>query len=152
VKTIVHLLAALIFTVASCSSLAASWISGAAEGVAIQGYDAVAYHTQKADMKGSPKYTHEWASTVWHFSSEENQKLFATAPEKYAPQYGGYCALSVANGGTSQGAGDAWTLRDGKLYLNGSKDVRARWVANQNKNIYWADRNWPDIKRQLEAR
>jgi hypothetical protein len=60
--------------------LAGSWVSGAAEGVAIQGYDAVAYFTQKAPVKGSAQFSHEHGGTVWFFNSAENRDLFAASP------------------------------------------------------------------------
>jgi YHS domain-containing protein len=129
----------------------ASSISGAKDGVAIQGYDAVAYHAQSKDVKGTPDFRHEWRGTVWFFSSDANRALFAENPEKYAPQYGGHCALAIAHGRDSRGAGDAWTIRDGKLYLNGSKEVRTRWLQGVTQNIYWGDRNWPVIKTRLES-
>lgn len=130
---------------------AGSWVSGAKEGVAIQGYDAVAYHTQGKDLKGALEYAHSWGGTTWLFSSEANRALFLESPEKYAPQYGGHCALSVANGRNSRGTGDAWTIRNGKLYLNGGKEARIQWLQNTSHNIYWADRKWPEIRSRLEA-
>lgn len=130
---------------------AGSSISGARDGVAIQGYDTVAYHTQKAAVKGSPKHMHEWGGTAWFFASDENRALFAQNPEEYVPKYGGHCALSVANGGTSRGAGEAWRFHNGRLYLNGSLAVQERWMRNVARNIYWADRNWPELKARLEA-
>jgi len=128
-----------------------SSISRAKDGVAIQRYDAVAYHTQGRDVKGTPDFRHEWGETVWFFSSDANRKLFAENPEKYVPQYGGHCALAMANGRDSRGAGDAWTIRDGKLYLNASKQVRTQWLSNVTQNVYWADRNWPTIRARLES-
>jgi YHS domain-containing protein len=129
----------------------ASSISGAKEGVAIQGYDVVAYHTQDREAKGTPEFRHEWGGTVWFFASDASRKLFAENPEKFAPQYGGHCSLAMAGGSNSRGAGDAWTIREGKLYLNGSKQVRTQWLAKVSQNVYWADRNWPPIKARLEA-
>ena len=59
-------------------------------GVAIKGYDAVAYHTEGRAVKGKSKYSHKWNDAKWYFTSAENKDLFAADPERYAPQYGGY--------------------------------------------------------------
>lgn len=131
--------------------LAGSPISGAKQGVAIQGYDTVAYFTQKNAIKGLSAYQVKWSGTVWFFSSAQDERRFVANPRKYAPQYGGHCALSVANGSHADGAGDAWTVLDDKLYLNNSKDVRSVWLEDASRNIYWAERAWPQIKAQLLA-
>ena len=59
-------------------------------GVAIKGYDAVAYHTEDRAIKGSSQFSHNWNDAKWYFSSAENRDLFAADPERFAPQYGGY--------------------------------------------------------------
>ncbi len=59
-------------------------------GVAIKGYDTVAYHTEGRAVKGHSKYSHEWNDAKWHFTSAANRDLFVADPERYAPQYGGY--------------------------------------------------------------
>jgi YHS domain-containing protein len=151
-KVLNRVLTVLSITLLSSVCFAGSWISGATDGVAIQGYDPVAYFTQKNAIKGSAKNSHEWGGTVWFFVSSKNRDLFAADPEKYAPQYGGHCALSVANGKNGKGAGDAWTISDDKLYLNASKEVRSRWLQKVSQNIYWADREWPKIKERLVAK
>lgn len=140
-----------LLTVLSFNAFAGSPISGAKDGVAIQGYDAVAYFARKEAVRGTPEHRHEWSGTVWFFSSAENKAAFAAQPEKFAPQYGGHCSLSVAGGSTSRGAGDAWTIRDDKLYLNGNADVRSRWLQNASQNIHWANREWPRIRDRLLA-
>ena len=136
-----------------CTTAAAgSFVSGARDGVAIQGYDAVAYFTQTSAVRGTANFAHEWAGTVWFFSSAENREAFAAQPEKYAPQYGGHCALSVANGKSARGSGEAWHVESGKLYLNYDQSVQARWQRNRYRNISEGDRWWPGIKRDLEAK
>ena len=59
-------------------------------GVAIKGYDTVAYHTEGRAVKGSSKYAHKWNDAKWYFASQEHKDLFVKDPEKYAPRYGGY--------------------------------------------------------------
>ena len=116
------------------------------DGKAIRGYDPVAYFTQEKAVPGSGDQTFEYQGTTWQFSSAENRELFAADPEKYAPAYGGYCAWAVANNYTASIDPDAWSIRDGKLYLNYSKVVRARWALDKSGNIAAADRNWPGLR------
>ena len=85
---------------------------------AIRGYDPVAYFTQGKPVKGSREYTHQWNGATWRFASAQNRERFAAAPAKYAPQYGGYCAYGVASGYAVKIEPDAWSVVDGKLYLN----------------------------------
>lgn len=87
-------------------------------GVAIRGYDTVAYFTQGAPAEGLEKFSTEWQGASWRFSSQENLELFLGDPEKYAPQYGGYCAYGVANDSLVKIEPDLWSIVDGKLYLN----------------------------------
>jgi len=116
------------------------------DGKAIRGYDPVAYFTQEKAVEGSPAHSIEYNGATWQFASAENRKLFAANPEKYAPAYGGYCAFAVANNYTASIDPDAWTIRDGKLYLNYSKIVRARWALDKSGNITAADQNWPGLR------
>ena len=134
-------------------ALAGSPIRGAKEGVAIQGIDTVALVTQKAAVKGSAQYTHEWMGPVWFFSSAENRDLFAANPEKYAPQYGGYCAYGVADGYLSKKSSyEYWDVYEGKLYFFASSGAQSSWWRKgASRNINWADQNWPKLKAKLEA-
>lgn len=116
------------------------------DGTAIKGYDPVAYFTQEKAVAGSPAHTHEYQGATWQFVSAENRAKFAADPDKYAPAYGGYCAWAVANNYTAPIDPDAWSIRDGKLYLNFSKVVRARWALDKSGNIEAADRNWPGLR------
>ncbi|MEM6355700.1 MAG: YHS domain-containing (seleno)protein, partial [Pseudomonadota bacterium] len=77
-------------------------------GTAIDGTDPVAYFTEGKPVEGSSDFTHEWNGATWRFSSAENRDLFAGDPEKYAPQYGGYCAWAVAQGYTASTDPEAW--------------------------------------------
>lgn len=117
-----------------------------ADGAAIRGYDPVAYFTDEKPVKGNPAHTVTYQGATWHFASAANRDLFAADPAKYAPQYGGYCAWAVANNYTATTEPDAWSIKDGKLYLNFSKFVRARWALDKDGNIASADRNWPGLR------
>lgn len=112
---------------------------------AIRGYDAVAYHRQLAPVKGSAEFTHQWKGATWRFASAANRDLFRASPEKYAPQYGGYCAYGVASGYAVAVDPEAWSVVDGKLYLNYSKSVQAQWKSDVPGFIRKADANWPKV-------
>lgn len=115
------------------------------DGVAIDGSDAVAYFTQGKPVPGSADYSLLWQGTTWHFSSAENRAMFEADPEAYAPQYGGYCAYAVSKGYTASTVPQAWTIHEGKLYLNFSRRVRRIWERDIPGNIALGDSNWPDV-------
>jgi YHS domain-containing protein len=114
--------------------------------VAIHGYDPVAYFEQEAAVEGSKDHTVEWQGAVWRFASEESRAKFTADPEKYAPQYGGYCAYAVANGSTADVDPEAWSVIDGKLYLNYNAKIRQQWLDDTAGYIEKADRNWPKLR------
>jgi len=115
-------------------------------GSAIRGYDPVAYFTDAKPVKGSDKFTHAWKGASWRFASAENRDRFAADPEKYAPRYGGWCAWGVAGGYKASIDPEAWSIVDGRLYLNYSAGVRRDWVKDVAGYIRKADANWPAVK------
>jgi hypothetical protein len=115
-------------------------------GVAISGYDPVAYFNQGAAVRGDKKFAFHWQDADWYFSTAENQKSFSKAPEKYAPQYGGYCAYGASMGHKATTDPQVWTIVDGKLYLNYNGAVRKMWAKDEKVRIGQADANWPKIK------
>lgn len=119
--------------------------TGIVKGVAVGGYDAVAYHTQGKPVPGTIAHTLEHGGATWRFASAENRDLFKADPAKYAPQYGGYCAYAVSQGYTAKGDPEAWSIRDGKLYLNYNKSVRKDWEKNATQFIKAGDANWPKL-------
>ncbi|BCN26579.1 hypothetical protein VYA_37710 [Vibrio alfacsensis] len=114
-------------------------------GKAIRGYDPVAYFTQSKPVKGDSDFTYRWNDAKWYFSSVENRDAFEKNPEKFAPQYGGYCAWAVSKGYTAKIDPNAWSIEGGKLYLNYSKSVQATWEEDIPGNIASADKNWPNL-------
>lgn len=114
-------------------------------GTAIDGTDTVAYFTEGRPVEGSSDFTHDWNGATWRFSTAENRDLFAADPEKYAPQYGGFCSWAVSKGYTASTVPEAWKIVDGKLYLNYSRSVQAQWEQDVPGNIAAADRNWPGV-------
>ena len=115
-------------------------------GVAIKGYDTVAYFTDHRPVKGSREFTHEWNGAVWQFASAEHRDQFARDPGKFAPQYGGYCAWAVAHNDTAGIDPSAWKIVDGKLYLNYDADIQKKWAADIPGHIKKADEYWPGLK------
>ncbi|MEQ8895688.1 MAG: YHS domain-containing (seleno)protein [Roseovarius sp.] len=113
------------------------------DGAAIGGYDPVAYFTQGAPVKGKPAHTVAWRGAEWRFATAANREAFEANPEAYAPQYGGYCAYAASKGAVAPTSPDAWTVHDGKLYLNYSRNVRDIWSEDIPGNIAKADANWP---------
>ncbi|MDE0112372.1 MAG: YHS domain protein [Albidovulum sp.] len=114
-------------------------------GAAINGYDPVAYFLEEKPVKGLDEHSLTWKGAVWKFSNDENKALFEEDPDAYAPQYGGYCAYAVSKNYTAKTEPDAWTLYDGKLYLNYNKLVRALWAVDIPGNVEKGDENWPGV-------
>lgn len=117
-------------------------------GLAIEGYDPVAYFTDHEPVAGDARFEHSWQGATWRFASAEHRDLFAADPARYAPQYGGYCAYAVAKGKTASIDPDAWTVLDGKLYLNYSKSIQATWEKDAAGYIAKADENWPEMVKE----
>lgn len=117
----------------------------AVDGIAIDGSDVVAYFTQNAPVAGNADITHDYMGATWRFASVENRDAFAADPAAYAPQYGGYCAYAVSEGYTASTAPEAWSIVDGKLYLNYSTGVKRRWEQDIPRRIAAADAQWPQV-------
>jgi YHS domain-containing protein len=132
---------------AACSKTeTAVGINTGSDGLAIKGFDAVAYFAVDNAVKGNAKYEYVWNGAKWLFSNEENMKKFQADPETYAPQFGGYCSFAVSEGYTADGDPEAWKVVDGKLYLNYNKKVREKWEQNQNERIEKGASNWKSFQ------
>ncbi len=111
--------------------------------IAIHGYDTVAYFTEGKPTKGKEEFEHTWEDAKWHFASATNRDLFKANPDRYAPQYGGYCALGLAAGEYADTDPNAFTIVDGKLYLNLSIEYRdGAWRKAPKAYLATADYNW----------
>jgi hypothetical protein len=120
-------------------------------GVAIMGYDPVAYFTDNRAVQGSEDISYDWLGTAWHFASPEHKAMFASDPIKYAPQYGGYCAAEVVAGSVTIDIDpEAFKIIDGKLYLIYDKAHADEFASHASENLKLADSNWPKIKAKLE--
>jgi len=119
-------------------------------GVAIMGYDPVAYFTDNRAVKGSEKYSYDWLGTPWHFASSEHQEMFMADPIKYAPQYGGYCAAEVVAGSVTVDIDpNAFKIIDGKLYLIYDTPHADDFASHASEYVSKADANWPIVKARL---
>lgn len=113
--------------------------------LAIEGYDAVAYFTENRAVEGDKQYQYQWKGANWRFSSAQNLEKFKAEPERYAPQYGGYCAYAVAINDTAKIDPTQFTIHQGKLYLNYNAKINKKWLANRDEYIRDADKNWPEL-------
>ncbi len=112
---------------------------------AIKGYDPVAYFTEGKPVKGKRAHRYEWMGAIWYFASAAHKEAFQQNPEKYAPQYGGYCAYAVSQGTIAGIDPRAWTIVVNKLYLNLSLRIQKLWQEDIPRHIAKADENWPKL-------
>lgn len=117
-------------------------------GIAIKGYDPVAYFTQNKPVKGVDAYVYEWQGAKWKFANQADLDAFKASPAKYAPQYGGYCAYGVANDNLVSIEPDKFTIIDGKLYLNYDGDVQAKWLKDPAGYIRKADGKFSNLLKK----
>jgi len=113
--------------------------------IAINGYDTVAYFTLSEPVSGLPQLSTEWNGAIWLFATTKTLNMFKENPEAYAPQFGGYCAYAAAKGAIAPTVPEAWTIYEGKLYLNFNLRTRRIWQRNVPGNIAKAEANWPAI-------
>ena len=118
-------------------------------GIAIRGYDPVAYFKVSKPVKGKSNLKTKWNGSTWQFSSQSNLDAFKANPAKYAPAYGGYCAWAMSQGRVATTVPQAWDIKGGKLYLNYSLDIRRKWRTNIPKHIKLANAKWPRVSKSL---
>lgn len=119
-------------------------VSGASRA-AISGYDPVAFFTDSKPVNGSPAITATHQGATYFFATEEHKNLFVQNPDKYVPQYGGFCAYGVALGKLFPVDINTWQVRNGKLYLNLNAEVLKEFNAQFEGNVVKADKNWPGL-------
>lgn len=136
-------------SVAVCTgALAQSAAPSAGPRVALKGYDPVSYFTDGKPEQGSKEFTFAFDDTTYWFKSAEHRDKFAADPERYAPQFDGYCAIQVSRGHKVEADPEAWTITNGKLYVFSGKHgvpiFREQSVAIAEK----ASGNWPKLRAQ----
>ena len=115
------------------------------KGIALKGFDPVAYFSAGTPTKGLPTYSATWQGATYHFSSAANREAFVAKPDAYAPQYGGYCAMGVAGGAKFDIDPTAWRVENGRLYLNKDPRTQTVWLRDVPGNIVKADSKWPTV-------
>jgi YHS domain-containing protein len=121
------------------------------QGIAIRGYDLVANFQLNKAVKGSAEFKVEHKGSVFYFSSAAHRDAFVKAPEKYAPQYAGYCAFGMASGYKAATDPNAFTVVDGKLYLNYNADIQKKWGTDVPGYLKKADEKWPAAQSQTKV-
>ena len=112
-------------------------------------YDPVSYFqisSSQNPKKGLKKYSYHWQNHNWYFSSAKNLALFKKNPGKYAPAYQGNCAYAISNNYLYSSDPLAWSIKDGRLFLNYNKSVRSDWLSDAKNHIKKGDKNWPHLK------
>ncbi len=143
-KGVITLLTGLVF--ASNLALAGELVNADPHSkIALQGYDAVAFHTIGKATKGNPAIAAEHNGYKYFFDSEENKTIFEKQPEKYLPAYGGYCAYGVSVGQLFPVEIDTWEIVDGRLVLQYSQDVKHEFAKHKKANFRKAEANWPEL-------
>jgi len=144
-------LATSLFALSSMSFAADIDMNADKNDLAIQGYDPVAYFTQSKPVQGDINYTATYKGAIYRFSTEAHRDTFKQTPEKYAPQYGGYCAFGVAMDKKFDTDPTAWKIVSDKLYLNLNKAVQTKWKQDTQKYLTMSDNNWFSIKDKTPA-
>ena len=115
---------------------------------AIKKYDAVAYFEEGKASKGVRDIYYIWKGKKWYFKSKKHEKLFVKNPEKYIPQYKGYCAYALSQGSLAKANPKVFSLVDGKLYFNVSKKIQKKWESQKSSYIKLADQQWLNLSPQ----
>jgi YHS domain-containing protein len=118
--------------------------------LALQGYDPVAYFTEKRPMVGNPQFQHEWDGAIYRFASAKHLEMFKGDPDRYLPQYNNWCAASVAKGVKVRGNPEYWLVADGRLYLFGGPQGPGLMQANPALMKSGADKNWSHVSKLPE--
>lgn len=118
------------------------------DGPAIKGHDPVAYFTERKPVAGTESFTARYKGATFRFASAANRDAFLADPVRYAPQYGGFCAYGAAGGYKADTDPQAWSIVDGRLYLNYSRRIQATWNQDQAGYIAKADRSWSTVALQ----
>lgn len=148
---IMKTLTAVLFAVASTSAFAGVDTATDSNDVILAGHDAVAYFTENKPVLGNEQYTAQYGGAVYRFSSAANRDLFRANPEKYAPAYGGYCALGASFGKKFDVDGKAFQVVEGRLYVNKNRKIYQTWKKDIPGNIVKSEGQWPQIRNVAAA-
>ena len=118
-------------------------------GLAISGFDPVAYFTNAKAMLGHPKIEARYAGTIWRFINEGNRAAFVANPEVYVPGFGGYDPMGVVRGVAVAGHPEIWLIVGERLYLFHNPQTRRNFAAEPDEYIAAARRHWPQVEKTL---
>ena len=116
-------------------------------GLAIKGYDPVSYFTTGKPTPGLAQFSATYKGAIYRFSSAENRDRFIAMPERFVPQYGGYCAYAISLNKIADIDPDEWAIVNDKLYLNNGFLAQSLWSLDKSGNIVRGDRNWPLVPK-----
>ena len=147
-RTMIVSMIALAIVLASAPGFASNF---SYSNVGAGGYDVVAYHTEGAAKRGTGWHVASHEGTTYLFSSKKNRKLFVKNPDKYLPEYGGYCAYGLSVGKKFYADPTVWKVVDGRLFLNLDTKIQQKFESDLSDNIQKADANWPNVKAESPA-
>jgi hypothetical protein len=137
---------------AQAQSVVTAIVTDPLTGIALGGMDPVSYFTEEAPLLGKAEHEFVWQNVSWHFASAANRDVFARAPQIYAPQFGGHCAMSAARGFVADSSPRFYALFKQRLYLFYSADNREAFLLSPDGAAQQAEANWVALGRQLSVR
>ena len=143
----IRVAAACAILLAAANAAAGERINKDADNLAIRGYDTVAYFTQGRPVEGKPEFAYVWQDARWQFASAEHRDLFAGEPDRYAPQFGGFCTGGVGLGRLAPVDPEAWVIVAGRLYLHHDRAGRDATAADPGPSIAAAVERWEELGR-----
>lgn len=135
----------MLFSALSTIATAKDLLNLNGNGVAIQGYDPVAFFTDNRPVKGNPQFQSDYRGAKYYFASAEHKAAFDKEPAKYEPQFGGYCAYGASQGHPAPIKIEAWQIVNGRLLMQYDLSIKDKFNKDQQGNLHKADQNWPGI-------
>jgi YHS domain-containing protein len=148
IESIVRRAAIALLVLALPAAAVAQRVNADRRQLAVKGHDVVAYFTEGRPVAGAAAFEHEVGGVRYRFASAANRDRFAQDPQRYLPQYGGFCAYAVSRGYTADADPLAWRIVDGRLFLNYDRDVQKIWEQDIPGRIRQGDANWPGLSRR----
>ncbi len=134
------------------AAFAAEIVNATAAGIAVDGFDTVAYFELGHPVKGRADHSVVYKDVRWLFATPEHRNAFAADPERYAPRYNGFCAVAVSEGAAAEvDFVNGWTIVDGALFLNWSAAVKRMFLTELSERLPASRRNWPDVHFDMRA-
>jgi YHS domain-containing protein len=122
------------------------------DGLALEGYDPVAYFTLGEATEGTPEIEAQYNGVKFRFADESHRRLFEADPEKYLPAYGAYCAWAASRGNLADIDPTAFVVHDDRLFLNYNNRLNRRFIGDLDENVEKADQNWPGLSEEAAGK